>query len=75
MNTIETTVKEVLNEERKQQSSPFIASSHNFKIDMPMFMHAMANCVKDTKQFSIIYKILKDVDGGSVFFTNRPCSS
>jgi len=38
---------------------------------MEMFMHSVANCVNDNKQFSLVYKMLKDVDMYSmVLFDN-----
>ena len=70
--SVESEVKNYLDEERKQQSSPFITGSHNFKIDMKLFMHEVANCVRTNKQFALVYKILKDIDGGNTVVLNNP---
>ncbi len=65
-------VKEVLDTERELQSTPFITGSHNFKIDMGKFFHNIANCVNDNKQFSIIYKMMKDINSGNMVVIYNP---
>jgi len=58
--------KEISNSMKDYESRSFISGSHNFKVDMMMFMHAMANTFKSDKQLSIIYNMLKNQDMGSM---------
>ena len=58
--------KEISDNIREHESRSFVSGSHNFKIDMMMFMHACANTFKSDKQLSIIYNILKNQDSGSM---------
>jgi len=63
-------VKEYLDEERYQQSTPYVSSSHNFKINMKDMFHQISMCVSGNKQFSILYKMLLDVNQYNMVIIN-----
>jgi len=65
MNTKELAA-DISNHIRDHESRSFISGSHNFKIDMALYMHACANTFKSDKQISIIYYMLKNQDAGSM---------
>jgi len=58
--------REISNNMQEYESRSFISGSHNFKMDMKLFMHACANSFKSDKQLSIIYYMLKNQDAGSM---------
>ncbi len=62
--------KEISDNMQEYESRSFISGSHNFKIDMALFMHACANTFKSDKQLSIIYYMLKNQDSGSMIIIN-----
>ncbi len=63
--------KEISDNIRQYESRSFVSGSHNFKIDMMMFMHACANVFKSDKQFSIIYMIMKEVGSDAMVIVNH----